>query len=123
MFRIILFENLVASNSALYCLDSNTLQIFAYHLLLTPSTRFLQSARVFTMSSPPRDVKPDIDELKQQASQEAPASPTVRQEKLNLTLSYGTQRESRYAPLQVFSSSDHYLTELRFALKPTAKAR
>jgi len=44
-------------------------------------------------------VKPDVAELEQQASQEAPAP---QQEKLNLTLSYGDQ-------------------QLRFALKPTAR--
>ncbi len=75
------------------------------------------------MSSSSRDVKPDIAELEQQASQEAPATPTVRAEKLNLTVSYGAQRESGYTPLPVFSSLDYYPTELRFALKPTAKAR
>jgi len=59
---------------------------------------------VFTMSSPERDVKPNIAEFEQGASQEAdaPATPIARPEKLNLTLSYGTQ-------------------QLRFALKPSAK--
>jgi len=74
------------------------------------------------MSSPARDVKPNIMEFEQQASQEAPATP-LRAEKLNLTLSYGDQRESVYTPLQVFSSTGHYHIELRFALKPSAKAR
>lgn len=72
-------------------------------------------------------MKPDIAELEQflepQASQEAPATPTVRAEKLNLTVAYGSQRELGYTPLPVFSSLDHYPAELRFALKPTAKAR
>lgn len=75
------------------------------------------------MSSPERDVKPNIAEFEQGASQEAPATPTARPEKLNLTLSYGTQRESVYTPLQVFGSAGHYPTELRFALKPSAKVR
>ena len=75
------------------------------------------------MSSPARDVKLNIAELEQEASQEAPATPIIRPEKLNLTLSYGTQRESVYTLLHVFGSAGHYPTELRFALKPSAKAR
>lgn len=75
------------------------------------------------MSSPAGDVKPDIMGFEQQGSQEAPATPIVRPEKLNITLSYGSQRESVYTPLQVFSSASHYPIELRFALKPSAKAR
>ena len=101
----------------------DTSQIFASQLHLTLSTRLSQSARVFTMSSPARDVKPNIAELEQEASQEAPATPIVRTEKLNVTLSYGTQRESVYIPLRFFGSAGHYPTELRFALKPSAKAR
>lgn len=66
-------------------------------------------------------MKPDIAEFEQQASQEAPA--TTQAEKLNLTVSYGTQRESGYTPLPVFSSLEYHSTELRFALKPTAKVR
>jgi len=123
-FRNILFENLVTFNSTLYwLLFLDALQTFAYHLLLTPSTRFPQAVHVFAMSLPSRDVKPDIAELERQASQEAPATPTTRPEKLNLTLSYGSQRESVYTPLQVSSSSGRYPTELRFALKSSAKAR
>jgi hypothetical protein len=75
------------------------------------------------MSSPAGDVKPDIEEFEQQGSQETPATPIVRPEKLNLTLTYGSQRESVSTPLQVFSSTGHYHIELRFALKPSAKAR
>ena len=71
------------------------------------------------MSSPSRDVKPDVEEL-EQASQEAPATP-LRPEKLNLTLSYGDQRESVYTSFQLSSSFGHSPKELRFALKPTAK--
>lgn len=68
-------------------------------------------------------MKPDLAELEQQASQEAPATPTIRAEKLNLTVSYGDQRESGNVSSPSFSLLDSYRPELRFALKPTAKAR
>jgi hypothetical protein len=108
IFRIIPFENLVASNSALYRI------VFircVANICLPPApdaiNAFPQSARVFTMSSPSRDVKPDVAELEQQASQEAPVP---QQEKLNLTLSYGDQRESAYTPLK---SSAHSTVTLQ----------
>lgn len=68
-------------------------------------------------------MKPDLAELEQQASQDAPATPTIRAEKLNLTVSYGDQRESGNVSSPSFSLLDSYPPELRFALKPTAKAR